>query len=122
MNTLLSLTLVLISLATAACRDSQKDHAIEAASEPRSLKPIYLALIAHELEHGQFPVSLSELVEDQTLKPDEILMRRLDGSLQIPDYFPDVKRGSDALLAFDQGDGIRVIVQVDGSARGANEN
>jgi hypothetical protein len=122
MRNLTLFTLASVFLASASCRDSQQGQTVGLSSEGGSLTTIHAGLVAYEMKHGRFPRSLSELVKAHELTPEEVLLRRLDGSLQSPDYFPDAKGGTAPLLAFDRGDGQLIVVQVDGAVRGAEED
>ncbi len=115
---LLALATVSVMLMAVSCRQSKGDRSIEPAAESGSMKKIYLALIDYEVEHGQFPDSLSDLVDQGALTPEDLLFRRVDGSLDNPEYFPKAEGGTSALLAFEPDrNADRIIVNVDGSVR-----
>jgi hypothetical protein len=84
---------------------------------------IYRALTLYESEYGHFPNSLTDIVVDQSLATEELLLYRLDGSLQRPEYFPTARKGNDTLLAFDLGqDTDKIIYHVDGSVAAEVKN
>ena len=105
-----------------SCQQQGRDRSIEPAAQSGSMKKIYLALISYEQEHGQFPDSLSDLVDQGALTTEDLLVRRVDGSLGKPEYFPKAEGGTSALLAFkpDGGTG-RIIVNLDGSVRSESQ-
>ncbi len=114
--TLPALIIASIVLMAVSCSVSNDYRSAEIPSRPEGMMKIYSALTSYELEYGHFPNNLTDLVGERALTTEELLISRLDGSLQRPEYFPTARRGSDALLAIDLGQGTgRLIVHLDGS-------
>ena len=117
-TTLITFMIATTVFMSVSCRESNENRSAEGASRSDGMRKIYVALTSYENEHGQFPNSLSDLVSERALKTEELLIARLDGSLQRPEYFPKAQRVADSLLAFDPGCGTgRIIILVDGSVR-----
>jgi hypothetical protein len=99
-----------------SCGRSKDDRGIEPVAQSRGMKKIYLALMSYEVKHGHLPNRLSDLVDKGLVTKEDLLFRRVDGSLDKLEYFPKAKEGTSALLALEPDrDTGKIIVNVDGS-------
>ena len=119
MKTLLTSVLAVALLQVLSCKERHNDRTYNTSSESTRLLKIYVALNKYEFSHGEFPASLAVLVTENSLNSEDILIRREDGSLQSPEYYPHAKDITDELLEFDfSGDGSGgIVVFVDGSVK-----
>ena len=115
---LFSLTIASAVLMSISCGVSKDDRSDALASRSGNMKKIYVALVSYKAEHGKIPDSLSILVSKGLLTAEDLIIRRVDGKLQRPEYFPNAQEGTAALLAFESDpEAGRIIINLDGSVR-----
>lgn len=77
---------------------------IDPQTELKVLRRLFNALLQYEELHKKFPPTLAHLVSEKIVKAEEIFIKRSDGSLQSPIYYPghtSAESPDTVLLAFD---------------------
>jgi hypothetical protein len=100
----------------AACSESTNSIKSDQTDQAALMRKIHYAVLEYENLNGDYPDTLDDLITSNLLKKEEITIRRSDGKMVRPTYYPNPKLPSDALLVFDlHGTSDLITINVDGS-------
>ncbi len=116
-----SIILLLVFL-FAACSGRTKSIEGDHSGWAAKIRKIHLAVMDYEIENGHYPATLDDLITSKQLQKDDLTIRRSDGSLVRPMYYPNPKAPNDALLEFDLDFRHNITANMDGSVTLKKDN